>query len=52
MNGAHRIDRASVEKSDEAEFIMLKDGGIAFEGNASELREISRTDAYISAFLS
>jgi phospholipid/cholesterol/gamma-HCH transport system ATP-binding protein len=52
LNGHLQIDRASVEKSDEAEFIMLKDGSIAFEGNASELRAISETDPYISAFLS
>jgi phospholipid/cholesterol/gamma-HCH transport system ATP-binding protein len=52
VNGGHRIDRASVEKSDEAEFIMLKDGSISFEGNASELRTTSQRDPYISAFLS
>ena len=51
-NGRMRIDRATVEKSDEAEFIMLKDGAIAFEGNASELRAASGTDPYIGAFLS
>ena len=28
------------------------DGRIAFEGNASELREIQRRDRYIEAFLS
>jgi phospholipid/cholesterol/gamma-HCH transport system ATP-binding protein len=52
LNGRVHIDRASDEKSDEAEFIMLKDGSIAFEGNASELRTVSRSDPYISAFLS
>jgi phospholipid/cholesterol/gamma-HCH transport system ATP-binding protein len=52
VNGGHRIARASVEKSDEAEFIMLKDGSISFEGNASELRTTSQRDPYISAFLS
>ena len=31
-------DGATARKADEAEFIMLKDGRIAFEGNASELR--------------
>ena len=30
---------------------MLKDGRIAFEGNASELREASARDPYIQAFL-
>ena len=43
--------RAEGRKADEAEFIMLKDGGIAFEGNASELREMSAKDPYIHAFL-
>jgi phospholipid/cholesterol/gamma-HCH transport system ATP-binding protein len=52
LDGHLRIDRATAEKSDEAEFIMLKDGLIAFEGNASELRSVSQTDPYISAFLS
>ena len=52
LNGHMRIDRATVDKSDEAEFIMLKDGAIAFEGNASELRTASETDPYIGAFLS
>jgi phospholipid/cholesterol/gamma-HCH transport system ATP-binding protein len=40
------------DKADEAEFIMLKDGRIAFEGNATELREFSLRDPYIQAFLS
>jgi hypothetical protein len=31
---------------------MLKDGGIAFEGNATELREAAAKDRYIEAFLS
>jgi phospholipid/cholesterol/gamma-HCH transport system ATP-binding protein len=52
LNGTLRIDRASADKSDEAEFIMLKDGTISFEGNASELRTVTHTDPYISAFLS
>jgi phospholipid/cholesterol/gamma-HCH transport system ATP-binding protein len=46
------FDRADEEKSDQAEFIMLKDGGILFEGNATELRQAGRTDAYIRSFLS
>ena len=55
---AHRDDgklvfeKAPPRKADEAEFIMLKDGKIAFEGNASELREIATKDSYIDAFLS
>jgi phospholipid/cholesterol/gamma-HCH transport system ATP-binding protein len=46
------FNQATAHKADEAEFIMLKDGRIAFEGNAHELREASRTDRYIEAFLS
>jgi phospholipid/cholesterol/gamma-HCH transport system ATP-binding protein len=51
-NGKLRFDKAAMRKADEAEFIMLKDGRIAFEGNASELREAARADRYIDAFLS
>jgi phospholipid/cholesterol/gamma-HCH transport system ATP-binding protein len=47
-----RIEKATPRKADEAEFIMLKDGGIGFEGNASELREMAAKDRYIHAFLS
>jgi phospholipid/cholesterol/gamma-HCH transport system ATP-binding protein len=46
------FERSPPRKADEAEFIMLKDGRIAFEGNASELREVSERDAYVQAFLS
>lgn len=46
------FDRAPEGKSDQAEFIMLKDGGILFEGNATELRAAAKTDAYIRSFLS
>jgi phospholipid/cholesterol/gamma-HCH transport system ATP-binding protein len=49
---ALRIERATGAKADEAEFIMLRDGRIAFEGNASELREAREKDPYITAFLS
>ena len=45
-----RIERADPQKVDEAEFIMLKEGRIAFEGNATELR--AATDPYILEFLS
>jgi phospholipid/cholesterol/gamma-HCH transport system ATP-binding protein len=51
-NGKLHFERAADRKADEAEFIMLKDGRILFEGNASELREAARTDPYIDAFLS
>ena len=47
-----RIDRAEEGKADQAEFIMLKDGGILFEGNATELREAAKKDEYIRSFLS
>jgi phospholipid/cholesterol/gamma-HCH transport system ATP-binding protein len=50
--GSIQFERAAPQKADEAEFIMLKDGGIAFEGNASELRAAARVDPYIEAFLS
>ncbi len=51
-NGQMHFEKADGKKSDEAEFIMLKEGRIAFEGNASELRAASKADAYINAFLS
>ena len=44
------IRRADPRKADEAEFIMLRDGLIAFEGNAAELR--ASRDPYIHTFLS
>ncbi|MCA1560316.1 MAG: ATP-binding cassette domain-containing protein [Acidobacteria bacterium] len=47
-----RFEKASPQKADEAEFIMLKDGAINFEGNASELRTEAHTNPYIDAFLS
>jgi len=49
---AGRIDivPADAGKCDEAEFIMLKEGLITFEGNAAELR--SSKDPYIRTFLS
>jgi phospholipid/cholesterol/gamma-HCH transport system ATP-binding protein len=47
-----QFDRAQGGKADQAEFIMLKDGGILFEGNATDLREAAKTDEYIRSFLS
>jgi phospholipid/cholesterol/gamma-HCH transport system ATP-binding protein len=44
------IVSADPKKCDEAEFIMLKDGGVLFEGNAAELR--ASADPYIRTFLS
>ena len=49
-DGMVQIVPADEEKSQEAEFIMLKDGGIAFEGHAADLRESS--DDYLKTFLS
>jgi len=46
------FDRATGGKADQAEFIMLKDGGILFEGNASDLRAAAKTDPYMQSFLS
>jgi phospholipid/cholesterol/gamma-HCH transport system ATP-binding protein len=48
--GDVRIVPATPEKSEEAEFIMLKDGTICFEGSAEELRH--STDPYLQTFLS
>jgi phospholipid/cholesterol/gamma-HCH transport system ATP-binding protein len=45
-----RITPADEQKAEEAEFIMLKDGLVAFEGTASELR--ASADPYIRTFLS
>jgi phospholipid/cholesterol/gamma-HCH transport system ATP-binding protein len=50
QNSHVHISPADPHKADEAEFIMLKDGLICFEGNASELRASS--DPYIRQFLS
>ena len=46
------FERASAEKADEAEFIMLREGEVAFEGNAGELRAAAQKDPYLEAFLS
>jgi phospholipid/cholesterol/gamma-HCH transport system ATP-binding protein len=50
--GKLHFEKAPARKADEAEFIMLKDGRIAFEGNATELRDAAQRDQYIHAFLS
>ena len=49
-DGRLQVVPAGLDKSEEAEFIMLKDGGIAFEGHAAELRASS--DSYLKTFLS
>jgi len=50
MNGKVEIDARPPDSSAETEFLMLKDGKIAFEGHVEELR--SSDDNYIQAFLS
>ena len=47
-NGRVRITRADEEKADQAEFIMLADTGIHFEGNLAALRASS--DPYLKKF--
>ena len=49
-DGRVKVVPADERKSDEAEFIMLRDGIAAFEGNAAELR--SSMDQYLRTFLS
>jgi phospholipid/cholesterol/gamma-HCH transport system ATP-binding protein len=46
------IVTADAEKCEEAEFIMLKDGRIHFEGHTAELRAATAKDPYLKAFLS
>jgi phospholipid/cholesterol/gamma-HCH transport system ATP-binding protein len=50
--GSWHFERAPIHKVNEAEFIMLRQGKIAFEGNATELRQAMKDDPYIEAFLS
>ena len=49
-NGAVRIVPAKEHKEREAEFIMLKDGFLVFEGDADDLRKSQ--DEYLKTFLS
>lgn len=49
-DGSVRIERATPAKEREAEFIMLRDGVIVFEGDADALRRSD--DPYIQTFLS
>jgi phospholipid/cholesterol/gamma-HCH transport system ATP-binding protein len=46
------FSRAPRNKTGQAEFIMLKEGRIHFEGNADELRATAKTDRYMGSFLS
>jgi phospholipid/cholesterol/gamma-HCH transport system ATP-binding protein len=48
-NGEVQIVQADRGKCQEAEFIMLRDGDIVFEGNATELR--NSDDDYLQNFL-
>jgi phospholipid/cholesterol/gamma-HCH transport system ATP-binding protein len=48
--GAVQILPATPEKSDEAEFVMVRNGRICFEGSASTLR--TSADPYLKTFLS
>jgi phospholipid/cholesterol/gamma-HCH transport system ATP-binding protein len=48
--GQLEISQAGPAKLEQADFVMLKDGSIAFEGSADELR--SSRDPYLKAFLS
>ncbi len=50
QDGQVTIVPAPPEKADQAEFIMLRDGRIVFEGSASELRRSG--DEYLRTFLS
>ena len=49
-NGRVHVRSASEDKSEEAELLMLRDGTIAFEGTAAQLK--ASTDSYLRAFLS
>lgn len=49
-DGRVRVVPADEQKSDEAEFIMLREGVVSFEGNAHELRVAH--DPYLKTFLS
>jgi phospholipid/cholesterol/gamma-HCH transport system ATP-binding protein len=46
----HAIAPAGADKVEQADFVMLRDGGILFEGSADELR--ASDDPYLQAFLS
>ena len=48
-DGHVRIVHAAADKATQADFIMLRDGGVYFEGNAAELR--ATNDPYVRAYL-
>jgi len=49
-DGLITIQAADKDKAEEAEFMMLKEGDIVFEGHAAELR--TSADPYLRTFLS
>lgn len=49
-SGAVRLTPAGHDKLEQADFVMLRDGEVAFEGSATELR--TSADSYLKAFLS
>ena len=49
-NGTIRVVPADAKKEEQAEFMMLRDGFIVFEGDADELRHSE--DEYLKKFLS
>jgi len=49
-DGLITIQAADEEKAEQAEFIMLKEGDVVFEGHAAELR--TSADPYLRTFLS
>lgn len=50
--GRATFAKAPRDKANQADFIMLRDGRIQFEGTAQELRDVATHDDYIQAFLS
>jgi phospholipid/cholesterol/gamma-HCH transport system ATP-binding protein len=50
VDGRVEFVRKAEQEADETEFMMLRDGRIAFEGTAADLRKAG--DAYIQSFLS
>jgi ABC-type transporter Mla maintaining outer membrane lipid asymmetry ATPase subunit MlaF len=50
VNGQLEFEPVAAGRPTGTTFIMLKDGGIAFEGTADELR--ASTDPYLRTFLS
>ncbi len=49
-NGEIVLSPAAADKVEQADFVMLRDGGVAFEGSATDLR--ASKDPYLISFLS